>query len=178
MRSIATPIFFCCSWKVILVLFLFWGETIILRQELVLRAQSVRPEAWGVAGNGACTKRHCPPPHLGWVTLSAQARPSGSSLHSLPVYVCLCAFIFPFIHFWGVAVGHSHLCVWLAALDACQALSMDYLSYGRRYCCAQGPASLCKSVPVYFTSSPCECRVRACVALLQFSVDAFASAGS
>jgi hypothetical protein len=55
------------------------------------------------------------------------------------VYVHLHAFIFPLILFWGgVVVGHSHHSVWLVALDAYWAISMDCLSYGRRYCCTQG----------------------------------------
>jgi hypothetical protein len=56
--------------------------------------------------------------------------------------------------------GCSHHYVLLVALDVCQALSMDYLSYGRHYRCAQGPASLCTSAPVCFPSSPCGGRVR------------------
>jgi hypothetical protein len=45
--------------------------------------------------------------------------------------------------------------VWLVALGACRALSMDYFSYGRSYCCTPGLAPLCVSVPVCFPFSPC-----------------------
>jgi hypothetical protein len=56
-----------------------------------------------------------------------------------------------------MTAGSSCLLVWLAALDACRALSMDCLSYGRHYRCAQGvqqewPASLCMPAPVCFPS--------------------------
>jgi hypothetical protein len=60
-------------------------------------------------------------------------------------------------------VGCSHCHVWLAAFGACWALSIDSLSYGRSYCCAQGPASLCMSASVCLPSSPCRGRVSVCV---------------
>jgi hypothetical protein len=40
---------------------------------------------------------------------------------------------------------------------------MDCLSYGRRYLCALGPASLCTHAPVCFPSSLCGGKVTACV---------------
>jgi hypothetical protein len=86
----------------------------------------------------------------------------------LPVYACLCMFIFPHIPFRGVVTGHSCHHVWLVVLDVCRTLSVDSLSYGRHFHCAQGPASLCMSVPVCFLSSSCGGGVMACVWQLQF----------
>jgi hypothetical protein len=97
-----------------------------------------------------------PLPCLGQATLSAQAQS--------PLCMHACTRLFFLSSLLGeVTAGCSHHCVWLAALDACWAVFMDYLSYGRCYCCAQGPASPCRSVPVCFLSSPCGGGVRECV---------------
>jgi hypothetical protein len=64
--------------------------------------------------------------------------------------------------------GRSLRLLWLVALDVCWVLSMDSLTYGRRSCCAQGPSSVCTSVPVCFPSSSCGGGVRASVAVSVF----------
>jgi hypothetical protein len=94
-----------------------------------------------------------------------------------PMYTHLCAFIFPLISFWGVAAGCICHRVWLAALDACQALSIDCLSYGRHYHCYWGQHPCEHSCLFVFPPSlvgaelGCEC-----VAWPQFSAGIFASA--
>jgi hypothetical protein len=52
--------------------------------------------------------------------------------------------------------------------DVCWVLSMDSLSYGRCSYCAQGPESLCTSMPICFPSSPCGGGVRVSVAAAVF----------
>jgi hypothetical protein len=68
-------------------------------------------------------------------------------------------------------------CVWLVALHACWALSMDGLSYGRHYHC---PGA---GIPVHehaclFSLLSLWGLGHVCVAQPQFSVAAFASAGT
>jgi hypothetical protein len=65
-----------------------------------------------------------------------------------PPFLCsLCVFILG-----EVVAGCRHHHVWLAA-RICWVLSMDFLSYGRRFCCGQEPAS-CSQVRLFAFPPP------------------------
>jgi hypothetical protein len=120
----------------------------------------------------ACARHCCPHPCPGEVALSAWAHQCGLLPLLLCMHACAC-FFSPSSLFGRVAVGHSHHCVWLAALDECHshhcvwlaaldeywAIFMDCLSCGSHHCCTQevlqdGVVFLCTCMPVCFPSSP------------------------
>jgi hypothetical protein len=111
----------------------FWDHNLELTigfQELGLVARGMR---WGWEwGLHKAQPSHT---HI-WDKQPCLLRPNPAAHH--PTHVN-----FPLIPFRGSGTGHSCCHVWLAALDVCQALSMDSPSYGRHFHCAQGPASLC-----------------------------------
>jgi hypothetical protein len=103
---------------------LFWDHNLEIRIDFQGLGQSGPRHEVGLGTGPVQSAPPLPPQMPGTSDPLCPASPCGLSPFP-PMYMYLCAFIFPLIPFRGSC---SCCCVWLVALDACQALSVIALA--------------------------------------------------